>query len=184
MTRTVRILAWVFATCATSVITLLPGIGTGLATVMVPGIAYAAADTPPGASKQAGEIPIARSALLSLSATTTDDTVELHIRRVRDQTPVSSDDVTVTVDGKSESVKRGSDGSYLLGADELRGDGARALEVMVPHDGIRELLSGNLTAPQTSTASDLFRNHKQMGWWVLNVVIVLIAAIAISRRKG
>jgi len=136
------------------------------------------------AADRGAEIPIARSALLSLSATAADNTVELHIRRVSDQKPVSSDDVTVTVDGKVASVKRAGEGSYVLGRDDLPGDGAQALEVVVGHDGIREVLSGHLTLPESSSAGSLFRNHKQMGWWVLNVIIVLIAAIALSRRKS
>jgi hypothetical protein len=27
-------------------------------------------------------------------------------------------------------------------------------------------------------------SHKQLAWWILNIVIVLIAAIAISRRMS
>jgi hypothetical protein len=30
----------------------------------------------------------------------------------------------------------------------------------------------------------LWRDHKQVGWWILNIVVVLVAAIALSRRKG
>jgi hypothetical protein len=28
------------------------------------------------------------------------------------------------------------------------------------------------------------RDHKQLAWWILNIAIVLIAAIAISRRMS
>ena len=31
-------------------------------------------------------------------------------------------------------------------------------------------------------SSSVLRDHKQMAWWILNITIVLIAAIAISRR--
>jgi len=78
------------------------------------------------------------------------------------------------------------------------GDG---LEVVVAHDGIREVLSARFLAPGTTAgagasgssssgavnsrgAASLWRDHKQMAWWVLNITVVLIAAIAISRRMS
>ena len=39
--------------------------------------------------------------------------------------------------------------------------------------------------PATSgAASALSASHKQLAWWILNIVIVLIAVIAISRRMS
>ena len=32
------------------------------------------------------------------------------------------------------------------------------------------------------TVAHLLGDHKQLAWWILNIAIVLIAAIAISRR--
>jgi hypothetical protein len=129
-------------------------------------------------------MPIAHSALLTVDATPTDDSLELQIRRVNDKSVVSSEDVTVTVDGKNESLTRGSSGSYQLPIADFRGEGAREVDIVVAHDGIREILSGKVTLPQASSAGSLFRDHKQIAWWILNIVIVLIAALAISRRKG
>jgi archaellum component FlaG (FlaF/FlaG flagellin family) len=130
------------------------------------------------------EIPVAHSALLTVGATQTDDSVALYVRRVHDHSIVSSDDVTVTVDGKNETVTHDRGGSYSVPASDLRGDGTRAVEVIVGHDGIREVLSGKVTFPEASSAGSVFRDHRQIGWWVLNIVIVLIAAIFLSRRKG
>lgn len=130
----------------------------------------------------APEMRVAHSALLSVDATTADDSVVLHIRHVRDQSLLNSDDVTVAVDGKAETVTRSSDGSYVLPASNLRGAGQRDIEIVVGHDGIREVLSGKIALPESSSTGGLFRN-KQVAWWILNVAIVLIAAIALSRRK-
>jgi hypothetical protein len=33
-------------------------------------------------------------------------------------------------------------------------------------------------------AADLLHDHKQLAWWILNITIVLIAVIAISRRMS
>jgi hypothetical protein len=70
-------------------------------------------------------------------------------------------------------------------------DAGKTLEVTVGHDGIHEVLSGRLAAaagapgPATSgAASASSSSHKQLAWWILNIVVVLIAAIAISRRMS
>ena len=127
---------------------------------------------------------IAQSALLSVDGTATGDALQLRIRRVGDKSLVSSDDVTATVDGKNEVVTRDSSGGYELPLNDLRGDGARDVELIVAHDGIREILAGKVSLADTGSAGGLLRDHKQVAWWILNIVIVLIAAIAISRRKG
>jgi hypothetical protein len=130
------------------------------------------------------DIPVAHSALLTVDATPSDDLVALSVRRVHDRSIVSSDDITVTVDGKNETVTRDSNGNYSMPAADLRGDGARAVEIIIGHDGIRELLSGKVALAEPSSAGSLFRDHRQIGWWILNIAIVLVAAIFLSRRKG
>lgn len=126
---------------------------------------------------------IAHSALLSVDGTATADALRLSIRRVSDKSPVSSDDVTVTVDGRNQSVTR-EGGSYEVPINDLRGDGTRDVEMIVGHDGIREILAGKVTVIEAASANSLLRDHKQVAWWILNIVIVLVAAIALSRRKG
>jgi hypothetical protein len=127
---------------------------------------------------------IAHSALLSIDGTPTADTLRLTIRRVSDKSLVSSDDVTVTVDGRNESVTHEKAGGYEVPINDLRGDAARDVEIIVAHDGIREILSGKVAVAETSSTDGLLRDHKQVAWWILNIVIVLVAAIALSRRKG
>jgi hypothetical protein len=129
---------------------------------------------------------IAHSALLAIDTTPLNDSLVLHIRRVSDQSPVvvaNDGDVAVTLDGKKEPVTRESDGSYRVPANDFRGKDPHAIDVIVAHDGIREILSGTVALPE-STATSLWRDHTQIAWWILNITIVLIAAIVISRRKG
>lgn len=130
--------------------------------------------------------PIAHSALLTIDGTATPEALQLNIRRISDKSLVSGDDVSVTVDGKSETVTRATGGAYEVPIDGLRGDNVgKDVEIIVGHDGIREILTAKVsTAAEASSAGGLLRDHKQVAWWILNIVIVLIAAIAISRRKG
>jgi hypothetical protein len=127
--------------------------------------------------------PIAHSALLNVEGTATADALQLSIRRVSDKSLVSSDDVTVAVDGKNQSVTH-EKGAYELPINDLRGDGARDVDVTVAHDGIREIVSGKVSVTEASSAGSLLRDHKQVAWWILNIAIVLVAAMAFSRRKG
>jgi hypothetical protein len=126
---------------------------------------------------------IAHSALLSVDGTVTADALRLGIRRVSDKSPVSSNDVAVTVDGRNETVTREGDG-YEVPINDLRGDAAKDVEIIVGHDGIREIVSGKVALAEGASADGLLRDHKQVAWWILNIVIVLVAAIALSRRKG
>jgi hypothetical protein len=127
---------------------------------------------------------IAHSALLSVEGTATGDTLRIRIRRASDQSLISSDDVTVAVDGKTQSVTHDTSGAYELPINDLRGDGARDVDVTVGHDGIREIVSGKVSVAEATSVSSLWGDHKQIAWWILNIVIVLIAATAFSRRKG
>ena len=133
--------------------------------------------------------PVAHSALVTLEAGPTAAGLVLRLRHTADQTPVSVTDLTVSIDGKSQLAVRRADGSWFvpLSSAALAND---QLEVVVAHDGIREALSGRITfagagtpsARNANGAASVLRDHKQMAWWILNITIVLIAAIAISRR--
>jgi len=128
------------------------------------------------------EIRVAHSALLAVDATPTDDSVALYIKRAADQAAASTSDVVVSVDGRVQTLSRGSDGSYLLSAADLRDNSPHTVEITASHDGIREILAGQLTLPPPRGGS-FISEHRQIGWWVLNIAIVLIAAIALSRRR-
>jgi hypothetical protein len=151
-----------------------------LALLVFVGTAAAADPTPPPTA-----IPVAHSALLTIDATPTDDGVALHIKHANNQIPIDGQNVTVAVDGKEHPVTPQPEGTFLLATKDLPGDGERQLDITVAHDGIREILTGKVTLPKASSAaSDLWHDHKQMAWWVLNIVVVLVAVLAISNRTS
>jgi|SRR5271170_2763116 len=133
--------------------------------------------------------PLAHSALVSVDAAVlAPDTLTLRIRHTAAATEVSSAQLQVAAQGRSLPVAANADGTWTVALKDLNGKPPGKLDLLVSHDGIRELLSGTLAPPAAGTASGvaagLLRNHKQMAWWILNVAIVLIAAIAISRRMS
>jgi hypothetical protein len=140
-------------------------------------------------SAAASLTPVAHSALVTLEAGPAAGGLVLRLRHTADQTPLSVTDLTVSVGGRSELAMRREDGSWFvpLSNAAITDD---QLEVVVAHDGIREVLSGRISVPGAGSgsarnaggAASVLRNHQQMAWWILNITIVLIAAIAISRR--
>lgn len=131
-------------------------------------------------------IPVAHSALLTIDATPNGDILELHIKHAGNAIPIDGQNVTVSVDGKNQPVTPEPEGTFALSTKDLPGDGERQLDITVAHDGIREILTGKVTVPKASSTmtSDLWRDHQQMAWWILNVGVVIIAVIAFSRRSS
>lgn len=137
----------------------------------------------------------ARSPLVTLDAAAEPAGVTLHLRHSADQTPLRTADLTVSVEGREEPATGHGDGSWSVPLARPVAAGER-LEVVVAHDGIREILSGRFAAPSLAIPASppgaspagrlesFWRAHKQTAWWILNVAIVLIAAIAISRRMS
>jgi hypothetical protein len=132
--------------------------------------------------------PVAHSALVTLEAGPAAAGLVLRLQHTADRTPLSVTDLTVSVDGRSQLAMRREDGSWFVPLSEAITDDQ--LEVVVAHDGVREILSGRITvrgagsgsARNAGGAASVLRDHKQMVWWILNITIVLIAVIAISRR--
>ncbi len=131
-----------------------------------------------------GRIAVAHSAALIVDATESDDALSLRIRHATDQTVIDSKDVVVAIDGKNQTVTHGADGSYSVPIDDLRGKDARTVEIIVGHDGIREVLDGKLAPPAARSAASVLGDHKQLAWWILNIAVVLAGAMALSRRKS
>jgi hypothetical protein len=156
----------------------------------------AAASSPPRPAEQPAQssqpvqlVPdvaaaIAHSALVSVEGTVTGNALQLRIRRASDKSLLGGDDVTVAIDGRSQSVTHEKGGVYEVPINDMRGDGARDVDVTVAHDGIREIVSGKVSMVEASSAGSILRDHKQVAWWILNIVIVLVAAMAFSSRKG
>jgi hypothetical protein len=134
--------------------------------------------------------PIAHSALITVDGTVAADTLVLRVRRTADQQPVAGVELGVMVDGRSLPVTARPEGTWGVPVKDLRTKPPGKLSIVVAHDGVREVLDGQMPgeapAPPPggsgSVASTLI--HKQMAWWILNVVIVLIGVIAVSRRMS
>jgi hypothetical protein len=158
----------------------------------------------PAPAPPAPPAPLAHSALLAVDAAPAAGGLVLRVRRATDQTPVVVNELAVLIDGKSAPATAQADGSWLVSRPAGTQDAGKPVEVTVGHDGIHEVLSGRLapstgasTAPPSGAASSgaassgaassgaarlISGSHKQFFWWILNIAVVLIAAIAISRR--
>ena len=135
--------------------------------------------------------PLAHSALLAVDAAPAAGGLVLRVRRAGSDTPLAVSDVAVTIDGKGESATARSDGSWFVARPAGVQDAGKTIDVTVGHDGIHEVLSGRLVPPgavssraSPAAGTGLSSSRKQLLWWILNIAIVLIATIAISRRTS
>jgi hypothetical protein len=127
---------------------------------------------------------IASSALLTLTAAPADHALILQVSRTSDHRLIAGPgNVTATLDGHGVPLAAQQDGTYLLSTSGESG-GAHALGVVVSHDGIRELLTGTVSLPQQRSLLESIQGHGMSAWWVLNIIVVLIAVVIISRRRG
>jgi hypothetical protein len=160
---------------------------SNLAAWLTAGLLACAVQT--GAADSAVPAPVAQSALVTLEAASTPAGLTLHLHRTAGTAPLAVTELTVTIDGKSTPATRAADGSWSIAWPHPGERRESRLEVVVAHDGIREVLSGSVSPPAAGGAarggaSGMLRDHKQMAWWILNIAVVLIAAIAISRRMS
>jgi hypothetical protein len=132
--------------------------------------------------------PLVHSAQIRVDAAIlAPDTLTLRIRRAVGEAALTPTKVEVSALGRSLPVTADSDGTWSVALRGLGGKSPGRLDLVIDHDGIRELLNGALAAPAAgagSAAASLVRDHKQLAWWILNIGIVLIAALAISRRMS
>ncbi len=146
------------------------------ASVTLPGRVLAA-DTP-------AHIDFAHSAQLLVDAQESGDTVTLWVRHAADKKVVDTKDVSVSIAGKSQVVTHRTDGSFSISTDDLRGKEPKPVQLIVGHDGIRELLDGQLPPAPESVTSGLLGSHNQLWWWVINIGVLLIGVLALSRKKS
>ena len=132
--------------------------------------------------------PVAHSALLTLEAAASPAGLTLRVSRTAaPQTPLAVTSLSVSVDGEALGAKARAEGLWSVALKDSRARAGAKLDVVVDHDGIREVLSGRIALPGRGGAAPgavarLLGDHKQLAWWILNIAIVLIGAIAISRR--
>lgn len=137
----------------------------------------------PSSASQNGSAVVARSALLTLTATPSDHSLSVQVARVSNHhLIVGAGNVTATLDGHDVPVAARPDGTYLISTRD-ESAGTHSLGVVVSHDGIRELLTGSVTVPQQQSLLDMIQGHGMSAWWVLNIAVVLIAVLIISRRR-
>lgn len=137
---------------------------------------------PAGARTAPASVQIASSSMLVLDASVHKHDVVLRIERTANRTPIEgAGNLSAEIGGHSVPVvARGE--TYVLSTRGLKG-GAHPLQVIVAHDGIHELLSGTITLPTPPRPLALLEKHGYGAWWVLNIVVLLLAARLIMRRK-
>lgn len=152
----------------------------GITGSMPPAAAEASPTTTPApASTQI----LAQSAQLTVLSNVDGEWLTLRVQRTANQTPLVLKDVAVSVAGHPMPVKAKPDGSYVLPVKQLGTTNTPTLDIVVGHDGIREILSGKLTLPQGSAPVATGHSHTQMFWWVMNIAIVFGVAMYFTNRK-
>lgn len=143
-------------------------------------------------------LPVARSSLVAVDGARAAQTLLLRVHRVQDQQPLTGAELTVTIDGRSVPGAARADGTWVGALAELPAAAPGRLEIVVAHDGVREVLDGPIPragAPPATSAPPAAAPvggagvwatlmHKQASWWILNVLVVLIGVIAVSRRMS
>lgn len=149
-------------------------------------MAPALAGSPPGAAFA----PVAHSALVTVEGVMTPDTLVLRALRTADRQPLTGAQLAVSVDGRSVPITPRPEGTWGVPLQALPTKPRARLVIVVAHDGLREVLEGQLPGDGAAAAASQSGNtagtliHKQMAWWILNVVVVLIGVIAVARRMS
>ena len=140
------------------------------------------AAAPPGAVFA----PLAHSALMVLETARLPAGLILQLRRA-DGAALAVTDLAVSIDGRTVPATVAGPQRWSVPWPQPPTHGAHRLEVLVAHDGIREVLDGTIAtaaAAAPAAAGGPLHAHQQLLWWILNITIVFIAAIAISRRMS
>ena len=149
-------------------------------------VAPALAGSPAGAAFA----PVGHSALITVDGVVASDTLVLRALRAADRQPLAGAELSVSVGGRGVPVTRGPEGTWQVPVRDLPTQAPGSFSIIVAHDGLREVLEGRLpgggTAPPPTPSGNAVSAliHKQMAWWILNLVIVLIGVIAVSRRMS
>lgn len=138
---------------------------------------------PAAPQSAAGPAPLARSALTTVQASVAGEWVTLRLQYTGSQAPLISKDVSVQVGGHILPVTARGDGSYVLPVKQLGTSATPDIQVIVGHDGIREVLEGRLTLPESAASTAEGSGHNQTLWWVINIGIVFAVAMFLSNRK-
>jgi hypothetical protein len=129
--------------------------------------------------------PLAHSAALTLEGASVPGALILRVRPRTTGNPLAVSDFGASIDGQEMPATALADGTWRVPLPGHPAASEGRLDVAVTHDGIRELLTARvaLAAPNAPEPGGS-GVHNQLVWWVLNIAIVLIAALAISRRTS
>src|SRR5580693_4140440 len=134
-------------------------------------LAAAAADSP--------SLAISPSAQVTLAGSATAAGLTLRARPTA-AGPLNISAMSITLDGASAPATRQGDGSWYAPLPPAppggkAGPAPGKLEILVVHDGIREVLNGTLHSSPIGAAAPtgggLLHDHKQLSWWILNIAI-------------
>jgi hypothetical protein len=145
----------------------------------------ATAVAPRGEAPEPLLAPLAHSAALTLEGASVPGALILHVRPSATGSPVSVSDFAVSIDGQEMPATPRADGTWRVALPSRPAASEGKLDVAVTHDGIRELLTARIALPAPPAPEAGGSGvHNQLLWWILNIAIVLIAALAISRRSS
>src|SRR6202050_4727438 len=154
-----------------------------MAVTALAGAAAALTQTP----AEAQFTPLARAALVSgEAAVLAPDTLTLRIRHTPSGTNVVSAQLQVAAQGRSLPVTANADGTWTVALKDLNGKPPGKLDLLVTHDGIRELVSGTAAPPAAGTASGaaagVLPKNKPLAWGGSQLAVVLLRPARMSSR--
>lgn len=125
----------------------------------------------------------ARSASYLLVGLVHGDSMNLHVSRLLDNTPVRDAQVTVVLRGRTYPATAQVDGGYAVSAQDLTLPGAAAVEFQIAQGNVRESVHAELQASMRTTKEDGQSGIRQYAWWILNFGVCIGALVLYSRRS-
>lgn len=111
------------------------------------------------------------------------DTMDIHVSRILDNTPVSDAQVTVEFRGRTYATTASIDGGYAFSAPQLRLPGSAAIAFEIAAGGVDETLRGVVRMPDGTGRHSGHGGARQLGWWVLNFAVCIGFLALIARRR-
>lgn len=140
-----------------------------------------------GAAAAADPVPEprieARSASYLLIGIVHGDSMNMHLSRILDNSPVRDAQVTVLLRGTPYPATAQVDGGYAISAKDLTLPGSAAIEFQVVQAGAQESLRSTLQAPEAAGKDDGPNGVRQYAWWILNFGVCIGALVLFQRRR-
>jgi hypothetical protein len=124
-----------------------------------------------------------RSESLLLVGVVHGDSMNMHLSRVLDNSPVRDAQVTVLLRGTPYPATAQVDGGYAISAKDLTLPGSAAIEFQITQGRARESLRGTLQAPEAAVKNDDQNGIRQYAWWILNFGVCIGVLVLFQRRR-